>query len=734
MYTFEKLLEKLPFCDRFTLNDVPPEGISYVGIEPTQFVPPNLTTVESAPRSEPVQVLIVSAPGAVGKSTLARQVAYRKGALLWDLALAHEVGSGSLEGMLTRTITPLQGQDYREFLAEGLQFLIVDALDEGRLKVNEQSFGRLLEDIATIANSAKGVCFVLLGRTDIAERAWVSLDDHGSNAEVISIEAFSREQANVYLDYQVPTPKRTSALYECRDLIFEKLAFSVTDGDEADSASEFLHYPPVLDVVATLLRDESNLMDLKNSLLQSADALPDSSIQLLLNVIERLLRREQKEKLLPALQLSLNQVATAHNWSDWESLYGSNEQCRRLLGSIYGEQVTVESLALPTQVREAYERAPEVITILPMHPFLQGTGNFTNRVFEAYVHAHALLGEYGNRFKDLVTATLMDPKRLPTRLLAAFYLTRVGRNSDAGQMAPEHLGIVYDSLHSSESSRSLVRMTVEGSDPFSDDWDGLESVDVEFEYLTLDADGRARASMSEPIELSVSVTEESKIAFTTQLRDARVCVPCVVELGQPLREFNIGPSVEVNARNIVIRAESIIVNGKAKRHAEDEGLVVLRALDCDTTALAVPPRVFERDEFVVAWPGAEHYPWNPYTEQEVESTFGDNRELETAYRRFKRIATTLRSHGRGALARTKVKIEHQRVLKGTIGHALLTKLTSDGILTLENGGTRYFWQSDVADSMLGVTWQHLRNGETPDLLRQYLGEFVEQHKSLFSAV
>ena len=231
----------------------------------------------------------------------------------------------------------------------------------------------------------------------------------------------------------MPTQKRTSALYECRDLIFEKLAFSVTAGTEADSAREFLHYPPVLDVVATLLRDESNLMDLKNSLLQSAEALPDSSIQLLLNVIERLLYREQREKLLPALQLSLNQVATAHNWSDWESLYGKNEQCRRLLGSIYGEQVTFSAQTLPAQVRQAYEQAPEVITILPMHPFLQGTGNFTNRVFEAYVQAHALLGDYGDHFKDLVTATLMDPTRLPTRLLAAFYLTRVGKDSDSGR-------------------------------------------------------------------------------------------------------------------------------------------------------------------------------------------------------------------------------------------------------------------------------------------------------------
>ena len=207
MYTFEEFLEKLPSCDRFTFNDVPPEGVSHIDSEPLRFVPPNLTTVESAPRSDPVQVVIVSAPGAVGKSTLARQVAYRKGAILWDLALAHEVGSGSLEGMLTRTINPSQGQDYREFLAEGLQFLIIDALDEGRLKVNEQSFGRLLEDIAMIANKARGMCFVLLGRTEIAERAWFSLDDHGANAEVISIEAFSREQANVYLDLPSAYPE-----------------------------------------------------------------------------------------------------------------------------------------------------------------------------------------------------------------------------------------------------------------------------------------------------------------------------------------------------------------------------------------------------------------------------------------------------------------------------------------------------------------------------------------------
>ena len=708
-----------------------PTGLKYVSSETTRFVPPNLTPVEEAPENSPIQVLIVSAPGAVGKSTLAHQIAFRKRALLWDLAVAPEVGSGSLDGMMIRAIAPSQSLDYREFLQEGLQFLIVDALDEGRLKVNEQSFHRLLEDISAIAGSSKGLCFVLLGRTQIAETSWVVLTDHGTNVEMISIETFNRQLANVYLENHIPEERLTAPLFACRDLIFQRLAFSVTDGSNGDSATEFLHYPPVLDVVATLLKEESNLQELQNSLSVTSYDTPNGSIHLLKSVVERILEREQ-QKVLPAIRGALAETAEQCNWADWESLYANAEQCKRLLGSILGEQVAASPHGLPDEIRDLYEVSSEVSTALLEHPFLQGTNRLTNRVFEAYLNANALLGHYGDGLKAAVTGKLLDPHHLPTRLLAAFYLIQSEDSpGDRRNIAPEHLGIIYDSFRSSESIRSLVRLTIEGPDPFGQSEEGFQEADVEFEFLNVNREGTLEVSMTDPFTFVMLIAAETKVAFGNQLREAQISLPCVVELGVPGREFDIGPAVQLAAGTLVMRAQSLIVNGQAKRPTDEDTSVLLEALQCDSASLSVPPTVYGSENFHVSWPGAHQYPWNRYAHERDVPDFAENRDLATAYIRFRRIATTFRSHGRGSLARTRVKVEHQRVLQGAVGQALLQRLIADSVLFIGDGGTRYFWNADVADSLLGVTWQDLRNGNSPEPLREYLLNFVHENRTVF---
>ena len=731
MYTFEQLLSELPDCDEFTTVESMPVGLNYVSSDTTTFVPPNLAAVEQASEDYPLQVLIVSAPGAVGKSTLAHQIAFRKHALLWDLAIAPEVGSGSLDGMLLHAIAPSQMLDYREFLQEGLQFLIVDALDEGRLKVNEQSFQRLLEDIAGIASSSKGLCFVLLGRTQIAETSWVVLTDLGTNAEMISIETFNRDLANVYLENHIPSEKLTPPLYACRDLIFQRLAFSVTDGSNGDSATEFLHYPPVLDVVATLLKEESNLQELHNTLSVTSYDAPNGSIHLLKSVVERILQREQ-QKVLPAVRGALAEVAEQCDWSDWDSLYANAEQCKRLLGSLLSEQVASSPAGLPDELRDVYEVSSEVATALLEHPFLQGTSRLTNRVFEAYLNANALLGLYGEGLKTAVTRKLLDPHHLPTRLLAAFYLIQSEDSpGHRRNIAPEHLGIIYDSFRSSESTRSVVRLCIDGSDPFGLSEDAADEADVEFEFLNVNREGTVEESMADPFAFTMPIATETTISFSNQLREAQISVPCTVELGLPGREFNLGPSVHLEVGSLVMKAQSLIVNGQAKRSIEQDTSVMLEALFCDSTGLSVPPTVYGPDNFHVSWPGAQQYPWNRYAHERHIPDFSEDRDLATAYIRFRRIATTFRSHGRGSLARTRVKVEHQRVLQGSVGHALLQKLIEDSVLSFGDGGSRYFWNANVADNLLGVTWQDLRNGNTPDSLRQYLLSFVREHRALF---
>jgi hypothetical protein len=130
-----------------------------------------------------------------------------------------------------------------------------------------------------------------------------------------------------------------------------------------------------------------------------------------------------------------------------------------------------------------------------------------------------------------------------------------------------------------------------------------------------------------------------------------------------------------------------------------------------------------RGQLRVNWPGAEGYPWHEFRIDQSTANSEDN-VVASMYRRFRRIVMTLRSHSKGNLARFRDKIEHQRVLKGPVGRALLEKLVEDKILVRDE--KFYFWNPSVADEVVGVTWGDLRLGVCPALLTAYLKQFVEE--------
>ncbi len=101
-----------------------------------------------------------------------------------------------------------------------------------------------------------------------------------------------------------------------------------------------------------------------------------------------------------------------------------------------------------------------------------------------------------------------------------------------------------------------------------------------------------------------------------------------------------------------------------------------------------------------------------------------------AFHRFRRIAMTLRSHGKGSLARYRGKVEHQRVLKGVVGQALLSALLTDGVLSLRE--SFYHWNPTRAHELLQVSWLDLRRGATSSTLAAYLSAFVASHPKLFN--
>ncbi len=130
-------------------------------------------------------ILLVSAPGVVGKSTLARQIAFATGAVYLDLAKADPVGANTLSVGLTKSGL------FPHWEAQTTAVLI-DGLDEARLRVTQEAFEAFLSDIAEISKN-RNVPTVLFGRTGAIQDAWLVLKIDDADVSVLEIGYYGPE-------------------------------------------------------------------------------------------------------------------------------------------------------------------------------------------------------------------------------------------------------------------------------------------------------------------------------------------------------------------------------------------------------------------------------------------------------------------------------------------------------------------------------------------------------------
>ena len=407
---FESLLEQLSACPGPNLLPVTnnPGGFRYVDHGLPEFVGPDVSPHGAIEQPDKPRVMVISAAGAAGKSTIAREIAHKRQAPIWDLADASAVGENSLTGQLTSSFGFSLAGKVSTDLKTGTLFLIIDALDEARVKANEAGFAAFIEDIATIANNGDGTSLVLLGRTQTAETTWLLLTDLNVPTSLVSIQPFTREQAKRYIEARINSFDPLAAqrikdhpqpFVEARDLVVDQLERAVggDSGNNDEAAREFLGYAPVLETVAVLLAKESNYQEFIAGVkaMEKNVRQADRPLAILEHVVTRLLQREQKQKLQVNIKPALEAVAAHYHWDDWDSLYSPEEQRTRLLGRILEKDFNA-SPSLPPAVRSRYEE--QLMMWLPEHPFLREGREPANKVFESYLFAIAIVSIWPRRF------------------------------------------------------------------------------------------------------------------------------------------------------------------------------------------------------------------------------------------------------------------------------------------------------------------------------------------------
>lgn len=675
------------------------ESFGIVRERPNPYIQPTFEKVEFA-RERPA-IVLVSAVGATGKTTLARVLSNSTGLPLLDLARHKPVGDNTVTGLLTSTFEVQHLTDVFQRISQGEFGLIIDGIDEGRSKTTGKAFEAFLDDIARLCKDAANVSFVLLGRTQVLEDCWVYLTDQGVETGLVMIRPFDIEQARNYIDVSINGlgSAHATEYADVRDMILQRLGAAFTDGAAEGSQSflSFIGYPPVLDAVVTLLQQEQNYHRLQGEL-RGGDA-DGVEVSLLYRIASYILQREKDEKVVPNILSELiNDMPRNDQREITASVYGAKEQCIRLVAHSLGRWVDLCPTGKAT-IDSKYE--DRLRSFLPEHPFVNSPGRqFRNAVFEA-VALSTLILSADDRATGLVLEYI-DSHKDNYHLLYLLHKMARGR-----KIPISVLRAIIGSALEFRSRTSSVQISV--GDPGLGDWDSdpSKALQIEIEIHMGSDDGQSKRFLFES-----ELDGVDSVDLGCKLSTTYVFLPCEVSLSGA-EELELTAPTMIFGHKIALRSQSLVL--KAPSKSEDERQVVLaaEALECTVGNIVTNGAdlvIGVTDPTGITYPAIQHV--------EAEVDFSYDPSLKEKYLRLRRILVLFRSHSRGALAKYRAKIEHERVLRNPLGRAILQRLLDDEILTRE--GDFYFLQPENVDEHLGVTWTDLRKGRTSEKLMQYL--------------
>jgi len=661
------------------------------------FVEPHLRTVHGEPST--ASVIVVAAPGAVGKSTYARTLGRRLSSVVVDLSKTEPLGGNFFVGGIANAF----GFQALSDAAEGRLGLIVDALDEAQLRSGSEGFAAGLQDLGKVVRSGSARPPVLFGRAAAAEEAWLVLEDAGLDPCLMEIDFFDDAQSLEYISRKLPqvAGKRQASrsAYEKHGESFKALALATREKLTATPEGRdrrFAGYAPVLDAIcAFAVEGESESL---NPQARASQLSADRPVALITEIAQSILLREQ-DKLVAQLRED-----GAIGAFDPPALYSSEEQLGRVAASILRIAPPAPPPISDVRLREAYEKM--VADFSPQHPFLDGRSGPSNAAFAAYVLYWAIKSGHA---PAEARRRLAEQPGLNSGLFFELYMDALKPADDISQASHLPLadvGPLYAALASQAAQGQAATLDVTG-----DEEEAL--IAVEFEISETDAEGGTLARRSYGPFCSDS---SSVLEIRGPLSNVRVSAPIEMTIGDG-SAVNITAPAEIDVRLVEIDGREFRVFRSVGSVPEPLQVVSLAAEE------AISGRV-ERisvmgGKFSASFPGASAYPWAEYS---VAAPAAPNEAIGMLRRRARRILTAFRSHSKGALVRLAAKIDHARMMKrDELGPRLLDKLLEDGILSTFDAGKFYVLDQDRMAEKLSMDYHALQQQRWSPEADAYLG-------------
>lgn len=574
----------------------------------TPFIAPDFD-IEESEFDVAAPALLISAPAAVGKSSLADELGRKTGNLVWDLS-RFSVGSGFFTGTLYDTFGTAGLDIVRSALEAGETTLILDAADEALVQAGARNFESAIENLATLIRFAEhpegspslGPSVVILGRPDTIDDTKRYLSEHGISAQIARVAFFDEPQARRFVKAKaVKTDRPGVAAAELDE--FLKHFFDIVRGALGSgtwNASEsFLGYAPVLDALGAFYRDESNPMQRLSEINQGQSS--THVWDLLVKVVESVLDREA-DKFGRSFGAG-NERKTRFG----KEAYDQRSQLELLLSDVPTE-VEIDP-PLDDDVDDSWvfeELTPRVQAQFREHPFLNGADSepnpllrFASVAFRDYSLARAM-SEGDTRETSRLLDLWSDPRVAPSPMLSRFAMS-------------SSLGITGVSV---DAVTAIADSHASGFQP---------EVRLEIEVEPMGDTTRSAVEVT-LIERSLPVGSVSSILDANQpLRLARSVARTSIEspdrsvvTGSGFQDFSIGPEVSIDCAQFDSESAEVRIRTS---DGEPNKIKTGRILGSTRRVLSPDLRALE-----ITVPAAA-FPWQSYRSADSASTTDSDSSL-----------------------------------------------------------------------------------------------------------
>lgn len=666
-------------------------SLSVVSQHNSKYVQPLFSTIEQFGDNdssfEDARVILISAVGATGKTTLAKELSYCLQCPIVDLGESEVMGGNSLTGIIFKKMSPSDGASFVGELQAGNATMILDGLDEGFQRTKTQGYFDFLDDVIGMT-AEKGKSFILLGRTNAIELAALHFNVRGVKTITYQIEPFTIEQAETFIKLLMKDEEDVD-IYgkpyrDLLDYIIDSIGGFFKDHQDMKTHQyeRFIGYAPVLlSIAAFLKKNKSNfqrvLADFKRDQLRGTT--------LIINIIEGIMKRDKELKILPQLiEENIKDRTQEFQNVARTKAYDFDEQCARVLYHCLDREYKY-AITGDEAFDFAYNQG--IARWIGEHPFLAGN-KIANTVFEGYILARLITNsKYRGAIDEYISRS--------TGISYMFFSIYQELHKDDEYLDLSIVSYLYTSIKALDNKKKYYTLEMT-----YDEVDADEMTDEERPcYVTFEG---SEDSDLQQYNFKVLISSKSSLPLHNYIGDVYIDVP--INVGITSSRIVLSAPGYINCKSVDMMTDEIVLS---RRNSNDLFTIETESLDLivDNAYPTITGDADAKNYFSVVCDNNLPYPLNAYQTSLSQKCAKLTPKQKEYYQKMRRTLIMFRSHSKGGFAKVQSKIQN-RIASKPEGKVVVDALLESGIIYPKE--RMYFINKEKMNEYLGLKFDSIR--------------------------